>query len=374
MTATTLRSYTAKDLAQMARQQGVAGWHGMRKDELISALVQVDRQRPKGKSVKSNGNTTAEQKLASPNRKATSSKVARTAPTQRPTPPQIAGLQQHLAQKKNLSSSSENNQGKVTRDRLVVMVRDPYWLHAYWELTPQSIDRARTALGQHWHTAVPVLRLSRGNDGGGSAVEKVVEIHGGVNHWYLNVNEPPKSYRLEIGYYTPGAPFYCIARSNTVTTPTPGAAELVDSNWADVAENADQIYAMSGGYSHDGASVELQELLEERLRRRLGRPSETRFGNGAAVETRGDELRLAVDAELIVFGSTERHTHVTVQGEPVQVQPDGNFAVKLNFPDRRQVVPIVASSADGVEQKTIILGVERNTKMLAARVADQSSS
>ena len=43
----------------------------------------------------------------------------------------------------------------VENDRLVVMVRDPYWLHAYWELAPRSVERAQSALGQHWHTTTP---------------------------------------------------------------------------------------------------------------------------------------------------------------------------------------------------------------------------
>ena len=45
------------------------------------------------------------------------------------------------------------------KDRIVVMVRDPYWLHAYWELTRHAIQRAEAALGQEWHTAKPILRL-----------------------------------------------------------------------------------------------------------------------------------------------------------------------------------------------------------------------
>ena len=45
MTAATLRSLTAKDLAQMARERGVAGWHSMRKEELIGALVRVAKRR-----------------------------------------------------------------------------------------------------------------------------------------------------------------------------------------------------------------------------------------------------------------------------------------------------------------------------------------
>ena len=27
-----------------------------------------------------------------------------------------------------------------------------------------------------------------------------IEIHGGVNNWYIDVQNPPKSYQVEIGY------------------------------------------------------------------------------------------------------------------------------------------------------------------------------
>ena len=65
-----------------------------------------------------------------------------------------------------------------------------------------------------------------------------------------------------------------------VTTPEPGSSDAIDENWTDVAENFDKIYAMSGGYSPDNNSLELQELFEERLRRPMGSPMVTRYGSG----------------------------------------------------------------------------------------------
>ncbi|HEX5444076.1 MAG TPA: Rho termination factor N-terminal domain-containing protein, partial [Pirellulales bacterium] len=41
MTAETLSNYSAKDLAQMAKRRGVHGWHAMRKDQLVRALVRL---------------------------------------------------------------------------------------------------------------------------------------------------------------------------------------------------------------------------------------------------------------------------------------------------------------------------------------------
>lgn len=329
----------------MARSEGVPGWHGMRKDELIEALVRIGKRRK--------GGATKPSPIA-----------PRPTRAQREATLRIDRFHREQADRKNVAT------GAQLKDRIVVMVRDPYWLHTFWEIRPQSVERARSALGQAWHTARPVLRLMRVMDDGSSASEREIAIHGGVSNWYIDVANPPSSYRVEIGYAASGVDFYCLSRSNCVTTPAPGSTEVLDRNWVDVAQNADRIYAMSGGYSADGASLELQEALEERLRRRLGRPSETRFGSGANPFPKEDTLRFAVDAELVVYGSTDPHTHVTVKGEPVAVGPDGSFAVKMHLPDRRQVIPVVAGTLDGVEQKTIILGVERNTKLLDSSSRD----
>ena len=44
--------------------------------------------------------------------------------------------------------------------------------------------------------------------------------------------------------------------------------------------------------------------------------------------------------------------------------------VRLSMPDRRQVLPVVASTPDGVEQRTIVLAVERNTKVMEPLVRE----
>ena len=39
MTADALKDCNKKNLAQMAKEQGISGWHAMRKDQLIRALT-----------------------------------------------------------------------------------------------------------------------------------------------------------------------------------------------------------------------------------------------------------------------------------------------------------------------------------------------
>lgn len=356
MTASTLRTQSCKDLAQMARTVGLSGWHSMRKDELVRALV--NHAKRKGNNGRNGHAATA---VISRDPKSANGRAARSAQDQE----RLQQLRSRYAEGRHLGSSGEQNAKRPAHDRLIVMVRDPYWLHAYWELNPRSVERAQSALGQHWHGTRPVLRVFRVAGDGAAELHREIPIHGGVSHWYIDVQSPPQQYRMEIGYLTAASQFYCLARSNTVTTPPAGTSDSVDENWVDIDQNADRIFAMSGGYTQRGTSLELQELLEERLRRPMGNPMQTRYGGGAArVISGSQELPFAVDAELIVYGVSDPRAHVTLQGEPVPLRADGSFTVRMALPDRRQVIPVIASSPDGMEQRTIILAVERNTKVL----------
>ena len=61
-----------------------------------------------------------------------------------------------------------------------------------------------------------------------------IEIHGGCNNWYIEVAQPPKSYRVDIGYVSKRGQFYVLARSNVVCTPKAGVSDTIDENWADL--------------------------------------------------------------------------------------------------------------------------------------------
>lgn len=80
-------------------------------------------------------------------------------------------LRSQFVDSRQLKTASETDASRSLQDRLVVMVRDPYWLHAYWELNPRSVERAQSALGQHWHATRPVLRLFR------VAADGAAELH-----------------------------------------------------------------------------------------------------------------------------------------------------------------------------------------------------
>jgi len=61
---------------------------------------------------------------------------------------------------------------------------------------------------------------------------------------------------------------------------------------------------------------------------------------------------------------------VSVGVEPVKVRTDGSFSIRLPLPDRRQVLPATAKSRDGVDEQTVVIAVERNTKVMEPLSSD----
>jgi len=351
MTTASLKDKPVRDLARMAKQHGVPGWHSMRKDQLIRALVRRAKS-----ALPAGGRAVPPQPSA---RIEADPEVAR----------RIAEARERLARAKNLTTRPESGRAaKPQRDRMVLMVRGPHWLHAFWEVTPRSVVRAQAALGQEWHSAKPVLRLVRleaGLNASASAcVVKEIEIHGGVKNWFIDVREPMRC-RVELGYAATSGRFHTLTRSNAVTVPSALQGDTLDAHWGEIAGDCDRIYAMSGGFSPENNSTELQELFEERLQRPMV-PAVRRPG-GYDIEVDEDDrpdFQLQVDAEVIVYGATQPDARVTLQGEPVKVQPDGTFRVRVDMPNKRQVLPIIASAPDGGSRHMVVMAVERNTKSL----------
>jgi len=358
VTAANLKEKPVRDLARMAKQHGVAGWHSMRKDQLIRALVR------KAKLHRSPQAGEVRQLEKTRDREAAAKAARDAAITQR-----IEEARARLLRVKSLATPPEGGKPRqAVRDRMVVMVRGPHWLHAFWEVSPRSIARAEAALGQDWHAARPVLRLLQLENGlQGSPSERVVrtiEVHGGVKNWFIDVREPMRC-KVEIGYLTSSGRFHGLARSNAVTTPPASQSDTLDVHWGEILGDCDRIYAMSGGFSPENNSTELQELFEERLRRPMvTSPRSTGPDDGDSEPTFRTDFQLDVDAEMVVYGVTQPDARVTLQGEPVRVQSDGTFRVRVDMPNKRQVLPIIATAPDGARRQMIVMAVERNTKSL----------
>ncbi len=419
--AGSLADRSKTELANLARSRGIRGWADMDKGALVKVLSKAPAAKPPAKSAKPVAKVSAKPAALRVTRPAKSAKppakqvkvVAKGAPKPAKAaapvlakPPAVV-VKPALAKAPAKPPANGTHAGPkpapvtkplvpkpapakeapavksvpLAKDRIILAVSNPYWLNAYWELSPHSVQRAEAALRQDWHGARLIIRLfdvtSADTTSTSETPVKDVTISGTGRNWYIDVPQPPRAYRADIGYVSRRGDFYMIARSNVVTTPKAGAGEAVetDAGWedADAKWNAERVLAMSNGFETGGTSTnaELREFLEERTGRSLGPPKETAFGTGAVPPGSVKKFFFEIDAKLVVFGRTDPSAHLTLNNDPIKLNADGSFRMIFNLPDSRQIIPAVAASADGVEERTIVLAIERNTKRLDPMIHDQ---
>ncbi|MEK6237716.1 MAG: DUF4912 domain-containing protein, partial [Planctomycetales bacterium] len=176
----------------------------------------------------------------------------------------VGRAKEQLQRSKNLAFSSPDKptDGKI-KDRLELHVCDPYWLQASWELSRSGVRRVEAALGQDWHAAKPVLRLYEITEQGvrpSDNLLRTISIHGGVRNWFIDVLDPPKSYRAEIGYLTAAGKFFMLARSNAALTPRAGASQMTADNW----ENGEDGRLPTSASDMQGSTREFLRQFNER--------------------------------------------------------------------------------------------------------------
>ncbi len=255
-------------------------------------------------------------------------------------------------------------------DRLVLMVCDPYWIRACWEVTEQLVERVRSAMARHWHTADPILRLYQ-IDPATSRREfvKDVEISGGVSNWYVPVENPPSTFAVELGYKSRDGQFFTLLSSNAVQTPK---QFVRDSDGRPCTEAFNSPFGFQTS-SHDRWTQKSRHTRSERRSSFDETPVKAFLPSASAVGTSLSKndgylapstFLFQVDAEVLFTGRVSNGATVKVREESVCQAPDGSFSIRFSLPERRHVFPIVATSLDANETQTIVVAIERNTKTL----------
>ncbi len=185
----------------MARQRQVPGWHEMRKDQLVDALLADE---PEGQ-----------------------------------TSPVIG---QRLDWSNHDSAYAQQRPGTSTAcdDRLTSTAVSSEWMRVEWSIAETSLNRVHSALGQQRRGAVPVLRLYEIADDESQTHGRTrvgdTEISLDTHEWFVRVDEPGRMYRLQVGIRANDGEFYGICCSNPVQMPA------VNHRTAAQASDADSLY------------------------------------------------------------------------------------------------------------------------------------
>ena len=252
-------------------------------------------------------------------------------------------------------------------DRIVLLIRDPYWVHVYWDISRETLLRAKGVLKDEWYDARSILRVHDVTgvdfDGDNSNSHFDIVLEGGATNWYINTHVPNRTYCVDIGLLSRSGRFVLLARSNAATTPRDAPSDVVDERWMIPDSEFDKVYALSGGFAIGASSLELKEMMEKALGGEMGSGAVGSLAVSSPIgKPRARGFWFRVGTELIVYGATEPDATVTLQGRPVKLTPDGTFSVRFALPDGEQVIPAVAVSKDGEETRTITSIVTKKTE------------
>lgn len=125
-----------------------------------------------------------------------------------------------------------------------LIARDPYWIHADWEIAPSSIEEIRKKIGSELDRSSYTLRMYDVTyiDFNGSNANHWFDIDVGLhtNNWYISLWQDNVTYCADIGIRTPDGRFFTLARSNFVTTPRVGSSGRSEMIWMEVKEDRSQ--------------------------------------------------------------------------------------------------------------------------------------
>jgi hypothetical protein len=104
-------------------------------------------------------------------------------------------------------------------NRVRLLVRDPEWIFAYWDVNPAAMKDLARSLGERGlQLSRLTLRVQDPVSGGSSDIL----LPPGARWWYIRTDSARRSYRAELGVTLPSGAFRRLAESNTVVTPRVG--------------------------------------------------------------------------------------------------------------------------------------------------------
>ncbi len=128
------------------------------------------------------------------------------------------------------------------RDRIVLLPRDPWWVFAYWEVTPTTRINALRTLAAQAEGAREVLRVYDVTfitfTGDNAWLFFDVEVAPGADRSYLNVGRPAASFCVELGLRSGNGRFLPLVRSNVVTTPRSSPSPDTAVRWVELGRGA----------------------------------------------------------------------------------------------------------------------------------------
>ncbi|MEI8349221.1 MAG: DUF4912 domain-containing protein [Candidatus Omnitrophota bacterium] len=252
-------------------------------------------------------------------------------------------------------------------NRIVLLARDPWWLHTYWDVAEQRINEVISSIPVYerenlkWIIRVYDVTGIKNFEGNNANAFFDIDIRFEANNWYVNVNQPERDWCVEIGLINPFGKFFPVARSNIIKTPYFGISSVIDEEWALPDED---YYKVLGVYDLGKSSLERKKKFEEIIKHQISSPLAS-WGMSSLFSERprvADKFFLEVWTELILYGRTEPDADVTVEGKKVHLKSDGTFSLRYALPVGDYTYQVVGVSKNKKHKITKTPAVKRFDK------------
>jgi len=157
-------------------------------------------------------------------------------------------LNKHIRSLQSVQKTELGFPSSYNQTRLVLMVRDPYWVYVYWDLDDQKsqeIEYATKDKSQQYQTILRFYDIPHEEKDpiytdNKYSFDIVVPIS--LGEWYVYLGKPTHRFYADLGLLSKDNDFYLVAWSNHVTLPSDSPSLLVDNEWQVKNELFDSLY------------------------------------------------------------------------------------------------------------------------------------
>ncbi len=290
--------------------------------------------------------------------------------------------------------------------RIFLMPRDSQWAYAYWDIPNEHRNELRAQGGQQLALRLyDVTDINISYQSPHNLQEHPCDEL--AREWYMPVPVSDRDYMLEIGYRTWDGRWLVLAQSAAMRIPPVYPSDWVEDHFLTVdwqddlrgktvmtlvppTRKLDQTGSHAGTGIHEsvfgmaadaealrmagslfGSMQPVESLSSYLFPSGVGmwampnmsglNMSGVGMFSASAAPVRPRNFWLIADAELIVYGATEPDATVYVDGQPIALSADGTFRFQMSFQDGQLKFPIVAVAADGEQNRSIRMDFERET-------------
>lgn len=299
--------------------------------------------------------------------------------------------------------------------RIVLLPRDPQWAYAYWDIPNEHKQELRNQGGSRLALRFYDITDIDINSQSPHSLQQY-ECGEIAREWYLPVPVSDRDYTVEIGYVCDDGRWLVLSRAEAVRIPPVYPSDWVEDkfvtlDWkeslrgrtvATLVSPSQKALAAAGTYragqqngETNGLYGDMVALAQSAQAQRVAGSlfnsmhqvpdqavSSFVFPSGAglwalptasgvnmsgaglfasAPPAKPRQFWLVADAELIVYGATEPDATVTIDGEEIELSPDGTFRFQMSFQDGVIRYPIVAVAKDGEQTRSVHMDFERKT-------------